>query len=83
MEGHTEEKGSTMTESFHDWFFEQADRPDEVGALARSVKSDPFFPEHGGKAIFEGYFEGVSEPASAKKTFELAWEEFTAKPIAP
>ena len=54
-----------------------------MGELAQSVKSDSFFPTHGGKAIFEGYFEGVSEPATAKKAFERAWEECEGKPIAP
>jgi len=69
------------TESFRTWLFEQADRPDEVGELAKSVQHDELFPDSGGKAIYEGYFGSVSEPAKAGSAFERAWEEFEGKPI--
>ena len=70
-----------MTESFRTWLFEQADRPDEVGELAKSVKDDELFPESGGKAIYEGYFGSASEPATAHDAFDRAWDEFEGKPI--
>lgn len=70
-----------MTESFHTWLFEQADRPDEVGELARSVKDDERFPDHGGRAIYDGYFGSESEPASTHEAFDRAWDEFEGTPI--
>lgn len=70
-----------MTESFRTWLFEQADRPDEVGKLAQSVRDDDNFPEHGGRAIYDGYFGSASEPAEAHAAFERAWDEFEGTPI--
>ena len=70
-----------MTESFHTWLFEQADRPDEVGKLAQSVRGDENFPEHGGKAIYDGYFGSASEPGDTHAAFERAWDEFEGAPI--
>ena len=70
-----------MTETFRKWLSAQADRPDIVGELALSVKDDEHFPEHGGKAIFEGYFESAGEPKNALAAFERAWDEFEGTPI--
>jgi uncharacterized protein YozE (UPF0346 family) len=79
--GFPDDKENSMTESFRKWLLEQADRPDEVGELALSVRDDELFPEHGGKAIYEGYFGSASEPKSAYTAFERAWDEFEGTPI--
>lgn len=65
-----------MTESFRTWLFEQSERTDVIGDLARSVRDDELFPEHGNKAIYEGYFGSESEPAEAADSFERAWDEY-------
>ncbi|MFP7760390.1 YozE family protein [Marisediminicola sp. LYQ134] len=70
-----------MTESFRDWLLEQAERPDEVGELAGSVKDDALFPEHGGKAIYDGYFSADSQSPESHAAFERAWDEFEGTPI--
>jgi len=72
-----------MTESFHDWLLEQAERQDDVGELAASVAKDPQFPAHGDKSIFEGWFTSASEPKHNAVAFERAWEEFEGKHVAP
>ncbi len=63
-----------MTDSFSTWLFDQLEREDEVGELAREVEDDDQFPEHGNRAIFEGYFETTDDATQAR--FARAWEEF-------
>lgn len=70
-----------MTESFREWLHDQADRPDQVGELAKSVEGDSMLPEHGGKSIYEGFFGSASEPKETYAAFERAWDEFEGKPI--
>ena len=70
-----------MTDTFRSWLLAQVDRSDEVGELAASVKDDTLFPEHGGKAIYDGYFSSDSEPKEAHAAFERAWDEFEGAPL--
>jgi hypothetical protein len=65
-----------MRQSFAQWLKDQAGRDDEVGAFAQrsSVRGD--LPEHGDKAIFDGYFSTTDE----QPAYERAWAEFEAVP---
>lgn len=66
-----------MTETFAKWLSQQKDREDVVGELARSVADDELFPEHGDKAIFDGYFSPDNTVAEVRSAFERAWDEFS------
>ncbi|GAA2750506.1 YozE family protein [Amnibacterium kyonggiense] len=66
------------TLTFPEWLSEQQDRGDEVAAFAKEVAHLTDFPESGGKAIYDGYFE-TALPA-LRTVFERAWEEFAAHP---
>ena len=67
-----------MTQSFKAWLSDQDKRDDEVGALANDISNAGDFPESGGKAIYDGYFETESE--EKREHFERAWMEFEAHP---
>jgi uncharacterized protein YozE (UPF0346 family) len=69
-----------MTYTFSGWLSEQTDRDDVVGELARSVRNDELFPEHGDKAIFDGYFSAENTVAETREAFERAWGEFDGLP---
>lgn len=69
-----------MTETFSTWLSQQSDRDDVVGELARSVSDDEMFPEHGDKAIFDGYFSADNTVAELRSAFERAWDEFSGLP---
>ncbi len=69
-----------MTYTFSGWLAEQLNREDVVGELARSVQHDELFPEHGDKAIFDGYFSADNTVAETRKAFERAWDEFEGLP---
>lgn len=66
------------TLTFPEWLSEQRDRGDAVAELATEVGHFTDFPESGGKAIYDGYFE-TALPAQ-QAVYERAWEEFGAKP---
>jgi hypothetical protein len=65
------------TLTFPAWLKEQEYRTDEIGGFAKEVARLDDFPESGGKAIYDGYFE--TEP-SQQETYERAWSEFEASP---
>ena len=65
-----------MRQSFPQWLAEQTGRDDEVGQFAQRTAQRGDLPEHGGKPIFDGYFETTEEQAA----YELAWSEFEAVP---
>ncbi|MFU8945438.1 YozE family protein [Mycetocola zhadangensis] len=69
-----------MTFTFSGWLAEQTERDDVVGELARSVRGDEQFPEHGDKAIFDGYFSAENTVAETREAFERAWDEFEGLP---
>ena len=64
------------TQSFSAWLHDQHDRDDEVGALAGTTSAAGDLPEHGGKAIYDGYFESGTD--EDRERFERAWMEFEA-----
>ena len=66
------------TLTFPEWLAEQRDRGDEVAEFAKEVASLTDFPESGGKAIYDGYFE-TALPAQ-QSVYERAWSEFSANP---
>jgi hypothetical protein len=66
------------TQTFAAWLAAQSTRSDEVGELANHVAGLGDFPESGGKAIYDGYFE--TEGSSRRDVFERAWAEFSASP---
>lgn len=66
------------TKTFPAWLSEQTYRDDEIGGFAKEVGALPDFPESGGKAIFDGWFETTSE--AQQQTYERAWSEYTASP---
>ncbi len=63
-----------MTSSFANWLFDQVDREDEVGDLAREFEDDEGFPDDGDRAVYEAYFDEFDVDTQA--VFERAWEEF-------
>jgi hypothetical protein len=65
------------TLTFPAWLREQQYRTDEIGEFAKAIGRRSDFPESGGKAIYDGYFE--TEPAH-QQTYERAWAEFDASP---
>jgi hypothetical protein len=66
------------TLTFPEWLAEQRDRGDEVAEFAKEVARLEDFPDSGGKAIYDGYFE--TAPAAQRTVYERAWSEFTANP---
>ena len=58
---------------FAEWLFQQVDRDDYVGDLARKVEDDEQFPESGGRAIYEGYFETFDAEVQAGQTMPFAF----------
>ena len=66
------------TLTFPHWLTEQQPRTDDVGGFAREVAELTDFPDSGGKAIFDGYFE-TALPAQ-QQTYERAWTEYEASP---
>jgi hypothetical protein len=66
------------TKTFPAWLSEQDYRGDEIGEFAKEVARLTDFPESGGKAIYDGYFETAQ--ASQQETFERAWSEYEASP---
>jgi hypothetical protein len=65
------------TLTFPEWLAEQRDRGDEIADFAREVARFDDFPDSGGKAIYDGYFETL--PAQ-QAVYERAWSEFSAHP---
>ena len=66
------------TQTFPAWLAAQDTRSDEVGELAKHVAGLGDFPQSGGKAIYDGYFE--TEGSSRRAAYERAWSEFEASP---
>ncbi|HEY8588314.1 MAG TPA: hypothetical protein VIL55_02060 [Naasia sp.] len=67
-----------MQQSFSQWLRDQAGREDEVGTFAAKAAELPDLPEHGGKPIFDGYFQNTLQSDAA--SYERAWDEFQAVP---
>ena len=53
-------------------------RTDEIGEFAKEVARLDDFPDSGGKAIYDGYFETAQ--AAQQQTYARAWSEFEANP---
>ena len=66
------------TQTFPAWLHDQEYRGDEIGGFAKEVAHLTDFPESGGKAIYDGYFETSQAPQ--QRTFERAWAEYEASP---
>jgi len=66
------------TLTFPAWLKEQEYRTDEVGAFAKEVARLDDFPDSGGKAIYDGYFETAQD--AQRQTYDRAWSEFEASP---
>ncbi len=66
------------TLTFPAWLKEQEYRSDEIGDFAKQVAKLSDFPDSGGKAIYDGYFE--TETSDRRATYERAWAEFEASP---
>lgn len=66
------------TRTFPSWLHEQEYRSDEIGRFAAEVATRDDFPDSGGKAIYDGYFE--TEAEGLRQTYERAWAEFEASP---
>jgi uncharacterized protein YozE (UPF0346 family) len=62
---------------FAEWLFQQIDRDDYIGDLARRVEDDELFPESGGRAIYEGYFETFDAEVQAQ--FDRVWDAWEAE----
>ena len=67
-----------MTQSFPHWLRDQVGRGDEVGDFAERASELTDLPEHGDKAIFDGYFETSLQ--GDRRHYERAWSEFEASP---
>lgn len=67
-----------MTQTFPAWLRDQQKRDDEVGVFAQTYGGRDDLPEHGDRAIYDGYF--ASEPEAAQADLERAWMEFEAHP---
>ncbi|KZX21785.1 hypothetical protein [Rathayibacter tanaceti] len=67
-----------MTQTFPAWLRDQQKRDDEVGLFAQDFGGRDDLPEHGGRAIYDGYF--ASESESAQADLDRAWMEFEAHP---
>src|SRR5215210_2193770 len=68
-------KKGMATQTFAAWLAAQDTRSDEVGELAKHVAGLGDFPDSGGKAIYDGYFE--TDRSSRREVFERAWAEFS------
>lgn len=68
--------GTTAT--FPEWLREQQNRGDDVAEFATEVSRLDDFPDSGGKAIFDGYFETALPGQQA--TYQRAWGEYSASP---
>jgi hypothetical protein len=66
------------TRTFPAWLKEQEYRTDEIGEFAKRTARRDDFPDSGGKAIYDGYFE--TEGASQQEAYERAWSEYEASP---
>ena len=66
------------TPTFPHWLQAQEGRGDDVAEFAREVARLDDFPDSGGKAIYDGYFE-TTLPAQ-HDTYERAWTEFHSSP---
>ena len=66
------------TATFPAWLTEQEGRGDAVATLAQQVAHVHDFPESGGKAIYDGWFETATD--EQRETYERAWSEFSASP---
>ena len=62
---------------FAEWLFQQVDRDDYVGDLARQVEDDELFPESGGRPIYEGYFETFDDEVQSQ--FARVWDAWEAE----
>ena len=62
---------------FADWLFEQLERDDYVGDLARRVEGDDLFPDSGNREIYEGYFETFDAEVQAQ--FDRVWDAWEAE----
>lgn len=67
-----------MTQTFPAWLSDQTGRDDDTGEFARQIGEVDDFPDSGGKAIFDGYFETALD--ADRERFERAWGEFEASP---
>lgn len=66
------------TPTFPHWLQQQTGRGDEIAEFAKQVADVDDFPESGGKAIYDGYFE-TTQPA-VQETYQRAWSEYQASP---
>ena len=66
------------TLTFPEWLAEQRNRGDDVAEFATEVAHLTDFPESGGKAIYDGYFE--NDQPKQRETYERAWAEFESSP---
>lgn len=66
------------TQTFPAWLAAQSTRSDQIGELAKHVATLDDFPDSGGKAIYDGYFE--TERSDRREAYERAWAEFSALP---
>lgn len=69
-----------MTDTFSTWLLQQTDRDDGTGELARQAEKDEMFPQHGDRAIYEGYFGTPGTSSGIREEFERAWDEFDGLP---
>ena len=67
-----------MQQSFPQWLRDQQGRGDVVGGFADRVAQLSDLPEHGDKAIFDGYFE--TSLTDDRAAYERAWGEFESAP---
>jgi hypothetical protein len=65
-----------MRQSFAQWLRDQTERDDDLGEFARRALEAGDLPEHGDKAIFDGYFSTTGQQSQ----YERAWAEFEAVP---
>ena len=66
------------TLTFPEWLAEQRNRGDEIAEFAREVGRLTDFPESGGKAIYDGYFETAQ--SAQQSLYQRALGEFSAHP---
>jgi hypothetical protein len=66
------------TRTFPEWLAAQTGRGDEIAEFATEVGGLTDFPESGGRAIYDGYFE-TALPAQ-RQAFDRAWSEYHASP---
>ena len=66
------------TPTFPAWLKAQEGRGDDVASFAQQVAHLTDFPDSGGKAIYDGYFETAL--TEHRDTYERAWSEYSASP---